>query len=70
MIVPRWLEHGKSYGLCPSGTKIGEIKDILVSKDEKISAFIISAGSFLGAGQKDVAVSVDQAKETISVGSR
>jgi sporulation protein YlmC with PRC-barrel domain len=48
----------------PSDTKIGEIKDVLVSKDGKISAFIVSAGGFLGVGEKDVAVPFDQVHGT------
>jgi sporulation protein YlmC with PRC-barrel domain len=48
----------------PSDAKIGEIKDVLVSKEGKISAFIISAGGFLGAGEKDVAVPFDQVHGT------
>jgi PRC-barrel domain len=36
----------------------------LVSKDEKISAFIVSVGGFLGAGEKDVAVAFDQVHGT------
>jgi sporulation protein YlmC with PRC-barrel domain len=48
----------------PSDTKIGEIKDVLVGKDGKIGAFIVSAGGFLGAGEKDVAVPFDQVHGT------
>lgn len=40
----------------PSNTKIGEIADVLVSKDGKVEAFIVSVGGFLGIGEKDVAV--------------
>src|SRR5438132_1074539 len=40
----------------PSDKKIGEIMDVLVDRDGKISALIIGVGGFLGAGQKDVAV--------------
>ena len=36
--------------------KIGDIKDVLVDKEGKISALIIAVGGFLGAGEKDVAV--------------
>jgi len=35
--------------------KIGDIKDVLVGKEGKISALIIAVGGFLGAGEKDVA---------------
>jgi sporulation protein YlmC with PRC-barrel domain len=40
----------------PSGAKIGEISDVLVGKDGKVEAFIVSVGGFLGVGEKDVAV--------------
>jgi sporulation protein YlmC with PRC-barrel domain len=40
----------------PSDAKIGEISDVLMSKDGKVDAFIISVGGFLGIGNKDVAV--------------
>jgi sporulation protein YlmC with PRC-barrel domain len=40
----------------PSDTKIGEISDVLVGKDGKVEAFIVSVGGFLGIGQKDVGV--------------
>jgi sporulation protein YlmC with PRC-barrel domain len=40
----------------PSDAKIGEINDVLMSKDGKVEAFIISVGGFLGVGNKDVAV--------------
>ena len=40
----------------PTNTKIGEITDVLLGKDGKVSAFIISVGGFLGIGEKDVAV--------------
>ena len=40
----------------PSDAKIGEISDVLVDKDGKVDAFIVSVGGFLGMGEKDVAV--------------
>jgi hypothetical protein len=40
----------------PSDAKIGEIADVLVGKDGKVEAFIVSVGGFLGVGEKDVAV--------------
>jgi sporulation protein YlmC with PRC-barrel domain len=40
----------------PSDAKIGEISDVLVGKDGRVEAFIISVGGFLGMGEKDVAV--------------
>jgi sporulation protein YlmC with PRC-barrel domain len=40
----------------PSETKIGEITDVLVDRDGRIGAFIVSVGGFLGVGEKHVAV--------------
>jgi sporulation protein YlmC with PRC-barrel domain len=40
----------------PSDSKIGEISDVLINKEGKIDAFIVSVGGFLGVGEKDVAV--------------
>jgi sporulation protein YlmC with PRC-barrel domain len=42
-----------------SDAKVGEISDVLVSKDGKIDAFIVGVGGFLGIGEKDVAVPFD-----------
>jgi hypothetical protein len=36
--------------------KIGDISDILVSKDGKVEAYLISIGGFLGVGAKEVAL--------------
>jgi hypothetical protein len=40
----------------PSEQKIGKISDVLVEKDGRIAAFIVSVGGFLGMGEKHVAV--------------
>jgi sporulation protein YlmC with PRC-barrel domain len=40
----------------PSEEKVGEISDVLVDRDGKIGAFIVSVGGFLGMGEKHVAV--------------
>jgi hypothetical protein len=40
----------------PSDNKIGEIMDVLVTREGKVDAFIIGVGGFLGIGEKDVAV--------------
>ena len=40
----------------PSNSKIGEIKDVLLSQDGNVSALITGVGGFLGMGEKDVAV--------------
>jgi sporulation protein YlmC with PRC-barrel domain len=48
----------------PSDSKIGEIKDVLISPDGKIAAFIIEVGGFIGVGAKDVAVPFTDVKGT------
>src|ERR1700739_1358276 len=47
-----------------SNTKIGEIMDVLGGQDGQASALIIGVGGFLGAGEKDVAVSFNTVKAT------
>ena len=37
-------------------TKIGDISDILFDKDQKILAYVVGVGGFLGIGAKDVAI--------------
>lgn len=51
--VNNWL---KQNVYDPSGTKIGEIEDILVSENGKLEAAIVAVGGFIGMGEKDVAV--------------
>jgi hypothetical protein len=48
----------------PSNAKIGEIMDVLVAKDGQVRAAIVGVGGFLGAGEKDVAVSFSSIKKT------
>lgn len=39
--------------------KIGEIEDMLLDRDGRVQAVIVSVGGFLGMGEKDVAVAFD-----------
>src|SRR5262249_6215288 len=48
----------------PSDNKIGEIMDVLVERDGKITGLIIGVGGFLGMGEKDVAVPFNAVKVT------
>jgi sporulation protein YlmC with PRC-barrel domain len=50
--------------------KIGDINDLLVEKDGKISAAIIGVGGFLGAGEKNVAIPFTVLKLTDKNGKR
>jgi hypothetical protein len=49
----------------PNNNKIGEIGDVLVGSNGEINAVIIEVGGFLGAGEKDVAVSFGSIKKTM-----
>ena len=49
----------------PSNAKIGEIMDVLVAKEGHVQAAIVGVGGFLGAGEKDVAVSFSSIKKTM-----
>ncbi len=42
--------------------KIGDVSDILFTKDGKIDAFILSVGGFLGVGAKEVAIAPSAAQ--------
>jgi sporulation protein YlmC with PRC-barrel domain len=46
----------------PSEEKIGEISDVLIRKDGKIAAFIVSVGGFLSLGEKHVAMPFDSVR--------
>lgn len=40
----------------PSDNKIGDVDDVLIDKEGRVTAIIIGVGGFLGMGEKDVAV--------------
>jgi sporulation protein YlmC with PRC-barrel domain len=40
----------------PSDNKIGEIVDVLIDREGKVTTLMIGVGGFLGIGEKDVAV--------------
>lgn len=42
------------YG--PDNASIGEINDVIIGTDGKISAVVVGVGGFLGVGEKDVAL--------------
>jgi sporulation protein YlmC with PRC-barrel domain len=49
----------------PSNTKIGQIMDVLVGPSGQVSTVIVGVGGFLGAGEKDVAVSFSSIQKTM-----
>jgi hypothetical protein len=47
----------------PDDTRIGNINDLVLSKDGRsIEAFVIGVGGFLGIGERNVALKMDQLK--------
>jgi sporulation protein YlmC with PRC-barrel domain len=51
--VTNWYKQGVYDA---KNNKIGDVNDVLTSKDGKIETLIIGVGGFLGVGEKDVAV--------------
>jgi sporulation protein YlmC with PRC-barrel domain len=47
-----------------SNNKIGTINDVLLDQNGQVSSVIVGVGGFLGAGEKDVAVSFAAIKES------
>jgi sporulation protein YlmC with PRC-barrel domain len=50
-----------------SGQSIGDLNDVVIDKEGKISALVVGVGGFLGLGEKNVAVNWDQLKQTGSI---
>lgn len=50
--------------------KIGDVNDILLDKDGRVSTVIIGVGGFLGVGEKDVAVPFSALKVAEKDGDR
>jgi sporulation protein YlmC with PRC-barrel domain len=50
--------------------KIGDVNDILLEKDGRVSAVIVGVGGFLGVGEKDVAVPFNALEVTEKDGDR
>jgi sporulation protein YlmC with PRC-barrel domain len=46
------------------GESIGDINEILLSKEGKVVAVVIGVGGFLGMGEREIAVSFDSLKLT------
>ena len=47
-----------------SNNKVGQIMDVLLAQDGRVSAVIVGAGGFLGLGNHDVAVPFSAIKQT------
>jgi sporulation protein YlmC with PRC-barrel domain len=50
--------------------KIGDVNDVLLDKDGRVSTAIIGVGGFLGVGEKDVAVPFNALKVAEKAGDR
>jgi sporulation protein YlmC with PRC-barrel domain len=42
--------------------KLGDVNELIIDKDGKVSAVVIGVGGFLGMGEHDIAVSMDKLK--------
>lgn len=49
-------------GTTAEAENIGEVNDLVVSKDGQVETLIIGVGGFLGLGERDVAIEFNQAK--------
>lgn len=49
--------------LAPDNAKIGNINDLLLSKDGRtVEGFVVGVGGFLGIGERNIALKIDQLK--------
>lgn len=48
----------------PQNDSIGDVNDVIVSRDGKVDGIVIGVGGFLGIGEKDVAIKMSQIKMT------
>jgi sporulation protein YlmC with PRC-barrel domain len=58
LITDHWLASDvyKASVYDPANKKIGDIDDLVITKDGTISTAVIGVGGFLGVGQKDVGI--------------
>jgi hypothetical protein len=46
----------------PQDEAIGDVNDVIVSRDGKVDGVVLGVGGFLGVGEKDVAIKMNQLK--------
>ena len=46
----------------PSENKIGDVTDLIIDSNAKVTAAIVSVGGFIGVGQKDVMIPFNELK--------
>lgn len=71
---PQWYSHqagemraSKLIGTAvnnDAGERIGDINEIVLSKDGRVAAVVIGAGGFLGMGEREVAVAFESLRLT------
>ena len=72
---PQWYDHQggeiRSSRLVgtrvtnDAGERIGEINEVVLTKDGKVAAVVIGVGGFLGIGEREVAVTFDSLRLTL-----
>ena len=60
MVLVSNLWNASVYG--PDEQRIGDINDIIIKSDGKIEGVVVGVGGFLGLGEKNVALRLDQFK--------
>jgi sporulation protein YlmC with PRC-barrel domain len=55
-----YLELGDMHVVNPAGEKVGEVEEVLMDTSGNVVAVVVEAGGFLGIGDHDVIVQLDQ----------
>lgn len=55
-----YLELGDMNVVTPNGDKIGEVEEVLMDASGKVVAVAVEVGGFLGIGDDDVIIPLDQ----------
>lgn len=70
MLASKVLGENVYNGTADNAEKIGDVKDIVLSKDGKAEQFVLGVGGFLGVGQKNVAFDFGKAEWVEKNGDR
>jgi sporulation protein YlmC with PRC-barrel domain len=46
----------------PDGEEVGQVEDLILGEQDKVTGVVVGVGGFLGIGKKEVALSWDQAR--------
>ncbi len=55
-----YLELGDMNVVTPNGEKIGEVEEVLMDASGKVVAVAVEVGGFMGLGDDDVVIQLDQ----------